>query len=499
MQAAVCSLQRLPGNSDWHSATRRAVWRHTMKQRWRIAGRITAGLLIAVGLLAAGTLTTVDRRPFDEVPALRSAITPAGSTAIASIATGPLRAGFGRARLTPTVGASVDRPEAGEFRSLPLAGYGARQGRPAAGVQDELWAKAIAFAVGGQTGIVVSADALIIPREVTALAIRRLEAGRHLRREQVFFSATHTHGGPGGWGEGPVGEAFAGPFQPAIREWLAQQLAQAVETALDDLSPAALGTGSFAAPDFIRNRLRGGDGTVDAEFALVFVRQDDGDSAVLGSYGAHATVIGAEVMDFHGDYPAAWQGALETTSVGLAVFAAGGMGSHSPRAPAGGLDGATQMGRALAAQTRHQLALIAVTNEVRFGVAGMTLPLPALQVRLTAGMRLRPWVARTFLPVGEEVLLQGFRFNDALWLSTPCDFSGELARELKEEFRERGMAVNVTSFNGDYVGYVVPARYYELPGYEPRTMSFYGPQLPDYFMAALRSLGEDLSPGRQPR
>lgn len=411
---------------------------------------------------------------------------------------GPLRAGFGRARITPTVGVAVDRPEAGEFRSLPLAGYGARQGRPAEGVQEELWAKAIAFAVGGQTGIVVAADALIIPREVTVLAMRRLEDGRHLRREQVFFSATHTHGGPGGWGEGPVGEAFAGPFQPAIREWLAQQLAQAVETALDDLSPAALGAGAFGAPEFIRNRLQGGDGAVDAEFALVFVRQDDGDSAVLGSYGAHATVVGADVLNFHGDYPGAWQSALEETSVGLAVFVAGAMGSHSPRAPAGGLDGAEQMGRALAAETHRHLAQIAVTNVVRFGVAGVTLPLPALQVRLTGHVRLRPWVARKLLPVGKEVLLQGFRFSDALWWSTPADFSGELALELKAEFRERGIAANVTSFNGDYVGYVVPARYYELPGYEPRTMSFYGPQLPDYFMAALRRLGEDLSPHWQP-
>lgn len=466
-----------------------------MKQRWRIAGRITAGLLVGIGLLAVGVFTTVDRRPFHEVPELRAAVSRPGTHSGTLVAEGTLRAGFGRARITPVVGGAVDRPEAGEFRALPLAGYGARRGRPAGGVQDELWAKAIAFAVDGQTGIVVSADALIVPREVTTLAMRRLEDGHRLRREQVFFSATHTHGGPGGWGEGPVGEAFAGPFQPAIRVWLAQQLAQAVEAALDDLSPAALGTGSFIAPDFIRNRLRGGDGTVDAEFALVVVRQEDGDSAVLGSYGAHATVVGADVMDFHGDYPGAWQSALEATSGGMAVFVAGGMGSHSPRAPAGGLDGAKQMGRALAAETHRQLAQIVVTNEVRFGVAGITLPLPTLQVRLTGLVRLRPWVARKFLPVGEEVLVQGFRFNDALWLSTPADFSGELALELKDEFRERGMAANVTSFNGDYVGYVVPARYFDLPGYEPRTMSFYGPQLPDYFMAALRRLAGELATG----
>ena len=77
------------------------------------------------------------------------------------------------------------------------------------------------------------------------------------------------------------------------------------------------------------------------------------------------------------------------------------------------------------------------------------------------------------------------RLGDGLWLSTPCDFSGELALDVKALARERGLAAAVTSFNGDYVGYVIPARYYTLDGYEPRTMSFFGPQLPDQFMQVL--------------
>jgi len=44
------------------------------------------------------------------------------------------------------------------------------------------------------------------------------------------------------------------------------------------------------------------------------------------------------------------------------------------------------------------------------------------------------------------------------------------------------------SFNGDYVGYVIPTKYYALDGYEPRTMSFFGPQLPECFMAMLGEL-----------
>jgi hypothetical protein len=80
-----------------------------------------------------------------------------------------------------------------------------------------------------------------------------------------------------------------------------------------------------------------------------------------------------------------------------------------------------------------------------------------------------------------------------VWLSTPCDFSGELALALKDTLRARGFDAVVTSFNGDYVGYVIPPRYYHLGGYEPRLMSFYGPYLPDYFTELLRDLALHLA------
>jgi hypothetical protein len=383
-------------------------------------------------------------------------------------------------------------PERGEFRALPLAGYGNRKGKPAEGVHDDVWVKAVAFAVGGQTGVVVCADALIVPREVTELAMARITPATGLRREQVYFAATHTHCSLGGWGEGPVGEAFAGPFQPAVRVWFAQQLAAATTQALQDLAPASLGHGSFAAPQFIRNRLVGDRGQVDPEFALLSVKRPDGKSAVLGSFGAHATVLGGGTMEFSAEYPGAWARAVEEATGGLALFAAGGVGSHSHKAPEGGFAGVEKLGRALAAESLARVTAIVVTNRVRFGVLGTTLELPEIQARVTDGVRLRPWLAAKLLPVGTRTVLQGFRFDDAVWLSTPCDFSGELALELKAEARARGQDLQVTSFNGDYVGYVIPAKYYHLGGYEPQTMSFFGPHLPDLFMATLRQLAEGL-------
>jgi hypothetical protein len=452
-----------------------------MKKLLRIGLGLLGGLVGLLGLTGLVTLTRVDPREL-----------PVPAAPPVTVETGPLRAGFARVKLTPTVGASRDLPERGEFRALPLAGYGNRKGKPAEGVHDDVWVKAVAFAVGGQTGVVVCADALIVPREVTELAMARITPATGLRREQVYFAATHTHCSLGGWGEGPVGEAFAGPFQPAVRVWFAQQLAAATTQALQDLAPASLGHGSFAAPQFIRNRLVGDRGQVDPEFALLSVKRPDGKSAVLGSFGAHATVLGGGTMEFSAEYPGAWARAVEEATGGLALFAAGGVGSHSHKAPEGGFAGVEKLGRALAAESLARVSTIAVTNRVRFGVLGTTLELPEIQARVTDGVRLRPWLAAKLLPVGTRTVLQGFRFDDAVWLSTPCDFSGELALELKAEARARGQELQVTSFNGDYVGYVIPAKYYHLGGYEPQTMSFFGPHLPDLFMATLRQLAEGL-------
>ena len=172
-----------------------------------------------------------------------------------------------------------------------MAGYGARHGKSATGTHDDLYVKAVALRVQGKIGVMVGADALIIPREVTEMAVRRLEQESGLAREQIYLSATHTHCSIGAWGEGLVGEAFAGGFQPEARVWFADCLVTAVQNALTDLKPAQFGHGHFAAPQYIRNRLVGGLGRVDPEFCYAVVKQDTGKLAVLGVFGAHATVL----------------------------------------------------------------------------------------------------------------------------------------------------------------------------------------------------------------
>ncbi len=463
-----------------------------MKKRVRLLLGLGAGLAAVIIGICLLCLEGVDYRPYLAQPYfIQTAARLKAEEATNVIIAGELAVGFGRVLLTPTLGAVQDEPKGGKFRSLPLAGYGERHGRPATGVHDDLLVKALAFRVGERTGVVVGADALIVPPEVGDLALRRLRQEAGLSREQVYLGATHTHSSLGGWGEGKVAEAFAGPFQPGVRVWFADRIVRAVRQALDDLQPASLGQGHFAAPDFVRNRLVGAAGQVDPEFSFVAVRQKEGKMGVLGSYSAHATVLSGRVMEFSADYPGYWERAMEQATGGTALFLAGGVGSQAPVPGASGFAGAQRMGEALARDCLRELGTLSLTNRISFGVLGLKVDLPPLQARLSDGVRLRPWLARRLLTTRTTTFLQAFRLDRAIWISTPCDFSGELALELKDFLRARGSEAVVTSFNGDYIGYVIPGRYYHLGGYEPRLMSFFGPNVPDYLEQLLRQMALD--------
>lgn len=465
-----------------------------MKPRLRILLRLAGVLVVLFVVALVSGLEGVDHRPYFHAPYYTETVARLrAQTATNELIRGELQAGFGRALLTPTLNAPQVDAARGQFPALPLAGYGHRHGRAATGVLDDLYVKAVALRVGDRLGVMVGADALIIPRPVGDAVALRLEKELGLRREQIYLSATHTHCSLGGWGEGMVSESFAGKFEPGVRIWFADRIVAAVREAVADLKPAEFGHGSFSAPEYVKNRLVGKLGQVDPEFSYAVLKQNGGRLGVMGSYSAHATVLPSKVMEISADYPGCWQQAIEQATGGVAVFLAGGVGSHAPASVKQDVKGVEQMGRALAQMLLAKLPQTPLTNVIAFDLLGLEVSLPELNVRATDGIRLRPWVARRFLPVAERSYLQGFRLDDAVWISTPCDFSGELALGIKDLLRVRGFHGVITSFNGDYIGYVVPARYYHVRAYESRNMSFYGPTVPDYFDELIRTLALDLA------
>jgi neutral ceramidase len=452
-----------------------------VKKAARVAARIIFGLLLLISIAAVFCLDSVDYRPYFRQPYYRATIARLQSAAQTNtLARGELSAGFGRAKLTPTI-------------PLPLAGFGNRHGKLATGVHDDIFVKAVAVRVADRVGIMFGCDALIVPREIADQSAARIATELKLKRDQLYFSATHTHCSLGGWGEGRVGEAFAGKFDPRSREIFVGAIVAAAVEAIKDLKPGEFGHGSFVAREFIRNRLVGDLGKVDPEFSYAIFKQTNGRTGIIGSFSAHATVLGGSVMEYSADYPGQWQRAMEEATGGVAVFLASGVGSQGPVGGESGFVGTERMGQGLAAMLLKQLPQTRLTNSISFGMLSVDVAMPELNERISDNVRLRPWVAKQLLPPTHDSFVQAFRLDDSIWISTPCDYSGELALGIKDTLHARGFAGVITSFNGDYIGYVIPSRYYHLSGYEPRIMSFYGPYVPDYLDELARTIALDLT------
>jgi hypothetical protein len=405
-----------------------------------------------------------------QIDSLKNIVTPAK---------GKLFAGFSKVSITPTLNNTGDNADSGQFVQLPLAGFGARKGAPATGIHDSIFIKAAAIKVGNTMAVLVGADLLIMPPNITDSVMAVLST-KGFTRGQVYFSATHTHSSLGGWGPGFVGKQFAGEENSTLQKWLVQQISKAVIQSVADLKPALIASGNFNAENYTRNRLIGDLGTTNDDFSYIFIQQSEGKKAVIGSFAAHFTCMGSENMEISGDYPGYWQRQMESNGFDCAIFMAGSMGSQTNRGEGDGFEKPRFIGASLADSTMAHLESIEPTDTVLLAAATIKLNLPGYHFRISTTRNLSSGLTKKLMPLPENAVLQTIRLNNMVWATTPGDFSGEYALQLKNSLASKGYSANVTSFNGSYVGYIIPGRYFYLDEYEPKTMGFFGPTMGDY-------------------
>ncbi len=87
--------------------------------------------------------------------------------------------------------------------------------------------------------------------------------------------------------------------------------------------------------------------------------------------------------------------------------------------------------------------------------------------------------------------LQAARIGNMVWITAPADFSGEYALQIKNSLAVKGFMANVTSFNGNYVGYIIPGKYFYLDEYESRLMGWFGPNMGEYTVDLIGTAGQD--------
>jgi neutral ceramidase len=269
---------------------------------------------------------------------------------------------------------------------------------------------------------------------------------------------------------------------------LALQISKVIIAALADLTPARIGTGNFAVEQYTRNRLIGKSGNKNNDFSFITLEQIGKKKAIIGSYSAHATTMGSDNMQISADYPGYWERKMEQTSADYALFFAGSVGSQSPNGEGDGFDRPKFIGEALADSLNKRLPGVTLKDTVKFSALSLRMNLPEYHIRLTTNINLATALSNSLLPNSGKVYLQVVRMGDMLWITTPCDFSGEFALQLKNSLSTCGYQANVTSFNGGYTGYIVPGKYFYLDEYEPKLMGWFGPNMGEYTMELIRQL-----------
>jgi hypothetical protein len=397
------------------------------------------------------------------------------------LAAAPLHAGIAHVDLTPPL----------EMKAA-LGGYGERMSRPATGVHDRIWAKALVFRTGEQRRALVTADVLAFPpgfRETVAQAL----GAEGWRADDLLLLPSHTHTSFDMTALNPKNTfqiPQLGLFHRELHDWTVAKLAEVILAAARNPVPIVAGSTTHELMNWNRNR-RGG-GAVDRDLTLARIDTTDGRPlAVLVNWAAHPTFMDAEHMEFSGDWPGHLQRTLEALiGQGVTVFYFNGAeGDQSPtprveRAPA--WEQAERYGRELALEAWHAWQKCKAQPAPVFVWHATQVKLPPRKVHpdfmKTGGKEygLNESNVAALLdglcPAETQTVL--VRLGDLVVAVVPGEMAAELGLEVKAVVRKSTGAkqVAIGGLANEWISYMLTPEEYRRGGYEA-SVSFYGETL----------------------
>jgi neutral ceramidase len=406
------------------------------------------------------------------------------------------------AELIPAGVARVDiTPE----EPIRLTGYGNRVA-PSEGVEGRLWAKALALGGDGpDVSVLITADLIAVPREMTEEVARRL-ASAGIRREQIAVAATHTHTGPSLTGVLPF--IFSTPLTPGEQvvvdrysQQVVDRLEQVARAALADRRAARVSWGQGSA-GFAANRrvLKDGKwvafgvtpaGAVDHDLPVLAVSSPDGTlRAVVTGYACHATTLEGKHNVVHGDWPGLAQTLIEQQHPGAIALVTIGTGADANPSPRGSLTDVERHAREIAEEVARVLdtPLVPVTHSPTGRFRYLDLVFDRLPTRAeweeratqkgADGLFGRAMLERLDrggeLPRTVPYPVQTWSFGEDLAMvflagEVVADYGLRLKRELD------GSRLWVNAYSNDVAFYVPSRRMIPEGGYEvDRSMTYYG-------------------------
>ncbi len=447
----------------------------------RIFLKVLLGLVVVILLFLAVSLSPVDETPYQQMDYYTQTKQRLAQLPAPPAAEAPIRAGWAKVNITPPY-------------PTPTGGYGARRGKRWHIVSDSIFVRAIVLDNGATNVAVVGLDLLITPPTVAEALKKRLpEVG--LRWGNVYIGAIHSHNSAGGWAPGLVGGLIAGSYDEKIVTRITDGILAALRNAQTNKAAVQVGYGETDASDHIYNRIgaSGPTGPLDGMIRLLKLKKSTGESALLCSFAGHATLFEDGMWNYLSrDYPGSLVDRLEKKSTDFALFLAGAVGSTGPKTR-GTTDFQEVRNYAGDLALRIERTVPSIQTRPDSALAMLTLPLSLREPhpRVIGNWRIRPWLF--YAIYGDYPSdLKALRIGKTVLLGTPCDFSGEFVADFKPVAAKKGVNLMITSFNGGYIGYVTPDKYYNRPTYETRDMNWFGPYNGAYFQEMMMELLEKI-------
>lgn len=427
---------------------------------------IAAALIIFVFLI----IGPIDREPIESTDSYHHTMSVLDTLSPSLLsAKGQLTVAWGKVNITPS-------------EPMPLAGYTLREDFN--NVHDSLYCRVMAIRSAEKTVYIISADLLLFPPSIRQNIEHLLQNNPNTF---LFFSATHTHNGVGGWDDSMAGNFVLGRY----REQWVKGVSQSIVNLIKNLSfqPASINYLESEANEYSINRVDNSS-PADSKLRGIRIVRHDSSKAILVTYSAHATSINKRSLTLSGDYPSALISELENQGFDFGLFLSGMVGSHRLTGiEEQEFDMVAQAGKVLSEKILHANQSVSLDSA---SLAAVNFPIEFndSQMRISKDWKIRDWAFRLVLhPLQGN--LSVVEIGNILLIGTPCDFSGEIAVEhrLNSLAETYGKKLIITSFNGNYDGYITADHHYETSHKEEiRALNWVGPYHGDYFAEMIKKV-----------
>ncbi|MEP2669501.1 MAG: hypothetical protein ABJH04_10925 [Cyclobacteriaceae bacterium] len=365
---------------------------------------------------------------------------------------------------------------------LPMAGYKPRD--HFTDVHDSVFIKVMAIDNGGITAYLISADLLIFPPMLKDMILSNLPSSG---KEFIYFSATHTHTSIGSWDPSLLGNILMGEYDEDWVETMADNTIAHMAVAKASLLPAKIGYWDVDVREYVGNRIES-DAPVDGMLRGLSVMRRDSSKALLYALGAHPTLISKNFTSLSADYPGEIAKRL-SGEFDFTQFMAGTVGSQRFVGFNTTYDfQLTSMVGDLFASTILNTTSTEHTENIEIKTGKIKLEQGASQLRLLKDVKLRDWVfSAVSRPLNAELTI--LQIGNILMIGTSCDFSGELAvvQQLEAFAKKNNLRLIITSFNGDYTGYITEDSHYNTSDDEEvMALNWVGPYYGQYYAETIK-------------